>query len=82
MISSPTCGPCKALEPRLIEVVDKLGVACSIYKVSGPTDELVMKYNIRAVPTVLLREGDTVLNHFTGLKTVEQIEEWINSSKP
>lgn len=81
MISSDTCGPCKMLKPLLIEEVDKLGISLSIYTISGPADELVQKYNVRSVPTVLLREGDKVLDQFTGMNTQEFIKDFLTQQE-
>lgn len=77
MLSSESCVPCKIVKPTMIEVCDKLGLQLSIQTISGPTDPLVLKYAVRAVPTVLLRDGDAVLKSFTGAKTKDQIEEFL-----
>jgi len=53
------CGPCKMLEPVLIELANEYDGRVAFYSVNvDTTPELVMDYGIMGVPTVILfREG-------------------------
>ena len=71
-IYSKTCGPCKALEKNLVESgvdYDSVDVA------SEEGEDIVEKYGVRAVPTLLLVDDNgTLLNKRTGILNVDEIK--------
>lgn len=77
MLASDSCGPCRIVKPLLIDACEALDIPVEITHITGANDPLVLKYSVRAVPTVLLRDGDQVLKSFTGVKTKEQIEAFL-----
>lgn len=77
MLSSATCVPCKSLKPVVIEVCDSLGIELSIKTISGASDPLVQKYNVRSVPVVFLLEDGEVVKSFTGVRSKEEVEEFL-----
>ena len=63
---APWCGPCKAIAPILDELAAELGDNVKICKVNVDNNkEIAGKYEIRAIPTILIfKEGklaDTVV---------------------
>ena len=71
-IYSKTCGPCKVLEKNLVESgveYDSVDVA------SEEGEDIVEKYGVRAVPTLLLvSDNGTLLNKHTGILNVDEIK--------
>ena len=71
-IYSKTCGPCKVLEKNLVESrvdYDSVDVA------SEEGEDIVEKYGVRAVPTLLLEDDNgTLLNKRTGILNVDEIK--------
>ena len=69
------CGPCKALALNLeaasvdipIEVVD-----IDVF------EDIAGEYKIRSVPTLVMLEDDQEIKRMTGVKTVNQIQEWVS----
>lgn len=77
MLSSATCVPCKSLKPVVIDVCSSLDIALSIKTISGASDPLVQKYNVRSVPAVFLLEEGEVVKNFTGVRSKEEVEEFL-----
>lgn len=68
------CGPCKMLAP----IIDSLK---DIEKVSIDIDdsrELIEKYSIMSVPTLMLFKSGECLSKHIGFIRLEELEEWIN----
>ncbi|MBR1891478.1 MAG: thioredoxin [Clostridia bacterium] len=71
------CGPCKMLSPLIDEIADERSDV-KVAKVN--VDEqvaLAMKYNVSAIPTVLLFENGELINKFVGYRDKASIEEFI-----
>jgi thioredoxin 1 len=65
---APWCGPCKAIAPILEDLATEFGPAVQICKVDvDDNTELVQKYNIRAIPTILLFKDGQVKGEIVGL---------------
>lgn len=71
---SPTCGPCKAVSKNL-EQIEGVEIK-SIDVTDSANGELLGKYNIRTVPTVIiLGEDGGVQAEFKGVVTADKIKE-------
>lgn len=59
---APWCGPCKAIAPLLEELSDELEGKAAIAKVNvDENSSIAAKYNVRAIPTLLVfKEGKQV----------------------
>ena len=65
---APWCGPCKAITPVLNELAEELGDAVKICKVNiDSNSELASKYEIRAIPTILIFKDGQVVDTVVGL---------------
>ncbi len=74
---SPTCGPCKALNPIIEGVGQELHLLVEGVDVTQEP-ELAAEYGIRAVPTlVLVGDGNEHLSSKTGLMTSEAMTTWL-----
>jgi thioredoxin 1 len=65
---APWCGPCKAIAPILEELAEEMDGKVSICKVDVDSNsELAGKFNIRAIPTILLFKGGEVVDQVVGM---------------
>jgi len=65
---SPWCGPCKAIAPILDELGAELKGRVTIAKVNvDDNDQLAAQYNVRAIPTMLLFKGGTLVDTLVGM---------------
>jgi thioredoxin 1 len=65
---APWCGPCKAIAPILEDLANELGAQVQICKVDVDHNvELAQKYNIRAIPTLLLFKDGQLKDQIVGL---------------
>jgi thioredoxin 1 len=65
---APWCGPCKAIAPILVDLATELGPKVQICKVDvDHNTEIAQKYNIRAIPTLLLFKDGQVKEQIVGL---------------
>jgi len=65
---APWCGPCKAIAPILDELADEMDGKVKICKVDVDNNsELAGKYNVRAIPTMLLFKGGDVVDQIVGM---------------
>lgn len=69
------CQPCKMLTNILNNI--KTDVEIEVIDIDQ-NPEMAKKYNIRGVPTLVKLNGETVVSQSVGLKSKEQLEQWIN----
>lgn len=71
---SPTCGPCKALDMNL----KAAGIDYTSINVADPdSGDLLDKYEIHSIPTLVKIDGNKILDKFTGVMTVNKLKEWV-----
>lgn len=72
---APWCGPCKAIAPILEELADELGDAVKICKVNVDNNsEVASKYEIRAIPTILIFKDGQVADTVVGLTSKDDLK--------
>ncbi len=72
---APWCGPCKAIAPILDELADELGDSVKICKVNVDNNsEIAGKYEIRAIPTILIFKGGQIAETVVGLVQKEDLK--------
>ena len=65
---APWCGPCKAIAPILDELAEEMGDNVQICKVDVDNNaEVAGKFNIRAIPTLLIFKGGEVVETIVGM---------------
>jgi len=75
--SAPSCENCQVLNPTM-EVVSRKGIAVEKINTDYELDR-AKQAGIRSIPTVVLAENGQEIKRFTGIKSVEQIMNWLNS---
>lgn len=72
------CGPCKVLESNL-QLANIPHESVDVQSIQG--EEIVAKYEVKTVPTLLLvdEEGKVIKRH-TGLLRVQELKEFCNET--
>lgn len=72
---APWCGPCKAIAPILDELATELGDSVKICKVNVDNNsEIAGKYEIRAIPTILVFKDGQVAENIVGLVSKDDLK--------
>lgn len=72
---APWCGPCKAIAPILDELAAELGENASICKVNVDSNaEIAGKFEVRAIPTILIFKDGKVAETIVGLTSKEALK--------
>ena len=72
---APWCGPCKAIAPILEDLADELDDTVNICKVNVDSNsEIASKYEIRAIPTILIFKDGAVTDTVVGLTSLEDLK--------
>ncbi|CAA6678890.1 MULTISPECIES: thioredoxin [unclassified Lentimonas] len=72
---APWCGPCKAIAPILEELAAELGDAVKICKVNVDNNsEIAGKFEIRAIPTILVFKNGAVSDTIVGLTSKDDLK--------
>lgn len=65
---APWCGPCKAIAPLLEEIAGELEGKAAITKVNvDENGNIAAKYNVRAIPTLILFKGGKQVDQIVGM---------------
>jgi len=72
---APWCGPCKAIAPILEELAVELGDSVKICKVNVDNNsEIAGKFEIRAIPTLLIFKDGAVAETIVGLTSKDDLK--------
>jgi thioredoxin 1 len=69
------CQPCKALAKTLEDI--NTNIQIEVIDIDVHSD-IAMDYGIRSVPTLVMKEGNNEIKRMVGLKTKQDLTEWIN----
>ena len=69
------CSPCKALGPTM----ERITAITPVNKVNIDYEaDLIQKYGVRNIPTVILVENGQEVRRFVGARSYEQVMQFIN----
>lgn len=72
---APWCGPCKAIAPILEDLASEMGDSASIAKVNiDDHSEISNRFNVRAIPTLLIFKGGEVVDQIVGMTGKEELK--------
>ncbi len=76
------CGPCKAMSPALEAVANDLKGKVKVVKLDvDQNPSTTAKYDIRAMPTLLVFKDGEVVNQKVGaMVQKKQLQDWINGT--
>jgi len=73
--SAAWCGPCKMMKPAYEKFVEKMGDRINSVIIDVDTDkDLVSKYNVRSVPSIVFEAGSEVKT-LVGVQSITKLEE-------
>ena len=73
--SSPTCAPCRALEPSLKKIASDHGGQVKIIKINvNESPRTSSRFFVRSLPTLLFLKNGSVMSQITGAVPKAQIE--------
>ncbi|XP_018573576.1 thioredoxin, mitochondrial [Anoplophora glabripennis] len=73
------CGPCKALEPRLENVVAQRKGQINLAKVDiDDLGELAAKYEVSTIPALVVFQNGKVKERLVGLQDEDKLNLWID----
>ena len=73
---SETCSPCKLMGKRLSEVKN-----IEVQNINIEDDdsiELMEKWNIKSIPTIIILDNENILARFNGIVSTEEIDRIVN----
>ncbi len=78
---SPSCGPCKKLEPVLIDVATRYEGRVRVVEIGTPDAEpkLLGRLDVRATPTVIVFHRGQEIGRTTGFRPAEWFDQMIQA---
>jgi thioredoxin 1 len=71
---STTCGPCMMMMPVLVDLAAEFAGKLVIAKVEGSSNmDLVKRFEVRGVPTLILLKDGVEMNRVVGYNTKQQL---------
>jgi len=74
--TAPWCNPCQTLGPIMDEVAKQISVRKQNIDYVDPA--VLTAANVKSVPTVILVENGQEIRRFNGVKSFNQIIDWLN----
>lgn len=72
---APWCGPCRMLGPLIEELATEYAGKIKVCKLNtDEAQETASKYNISAIPTILLFKGGKVAQEMVGMQKKEELK--------
>ena len=76
------CGPCQRLAPIIAQVAEEYGDHAVIGKYNAENnEELLERFGVRNIPTILFIKNGEVLDRLTGAVNAAKIKELIDKNK-
>ena len=77
------CGPCKMIAPILDEIAKEKAGSVKVAKVNVDHNQsLSARYNIRAIPTLLLFKDGTLRDQITGMTSKKDLLSRLDARRP
>jgi len=68
------CGPCKMIAPMIDEIAKEKSGSVKVAKVNVDDNQsLALRYDVRAIPTLLLFKGGQVRDQITGMTSKKNL---------
>ncbi len=78
---APWCGPCRMVSPVVEELAEEYGDRVSFAKVNVDENPAVSaKYNIRAIPTLLLFKDSKPIEQIVGFKPKAELKKQLDAA--
>lgn len=80
LFTSKTCAPCNLLKPILAEVRAKHGFDLTLIEAMPNTQEEFATRGIRAVPTIIVLDGETEVARHSGGMTEQKLIDFLTAA--
>ncbi|MEQ8763543.1 MAG: thioredoxin [Planctomycetota bacterium] len=78
---APWCGPCRAMTPAIEQLATKHDGKLKVVKVNVDENQsLAVKFNVTAVPTLVLIKGGQTLKQTVGGKSLQDLETFVSDA--
>ncbi len=75
------CGPCKALSPTIDEIADENVGKAKVGKLDTDANrEMSVKYQVSAIPTVIIFKGGEIAEKFVGMRGKADFQKAIDTA--
>jgi thioredoxin 1 len=75
------CGPCRALTPTIEKLAAEFAGKARVGKVdTDKNQDVSVKYQVTAIPTILIFKGGQVAKKFVGLRSENDLREALNDA--
>lgn len=79
--SATWCGPCRMMAPVLEDVSEKYKGKYSFYQIDiDSAEDLAQKFNIEAVPTIVIIKNGKEIGRTTGYQEFDVFERFMNNT--
>jgi len=77
---APWCGPCKALEPLIVQLSEELSGRLAVYKVDvDATPTVAAALGVMSVPALILFKDGKKMASRTGAQSAKQLREFVEA---
>lgn len=78
---APWCGPCRAVSPALEHLAGEFAGRIKLVKVNADdAPGISTRFEVRAIPTLLVMLGDEVVSRQTGAAPEPQLRSWLEGA--
>ncbi|MBR7172470.1 MAG: thioredoxin [Clostridia bacterium] len=79
--SASWCGPCRMMAPIMEDIADKYKGKYYFYQIDiDSAEEIAMKYNITAVPTIVVTSKGKEIGRTSGYQEFDEFERFLNNT--
>lgn len=79
---APWCGPCRKQGPIVEDVAKRMSDRALVGKVNVDDEkDLATRYEIRAIPTLVILKGGRVIQRFEGVRSAEDLVQALEAAK-
>ena len=80
---APWCGPCRMVSPALEQLATERAGSLKLVKVNvDKAPQISHRFDVQAVPTLLITRGGTVLARRAGAAPVAALRMWVDDTLP
>jgi len=76
---APWCGPCKMIAPVVEQIAEEFEQITVVKIDADHAQDLMVKYGIRGIPTLLLLNNGNVVDRKVGAASVSQLREFVSA---
>jgi thioredoxin 1 len=76
---APWCGPCRMMAPLLEKIASQYNGKLKVVKLNTEENpDTATKYNISAIPTLIIFKNGQIINQIIGIKPLEELKKTVD----